>query len=40
MTEQLRKLGPLNLPKVFAEWDRELEPLAHRVQQQKEAAHA
>jgi F420-non-reducing hydrogenase iron-sulfur subunit len=39
MTEQLRALGPLGLPKQFEDWDRELEPLAHAAMNEKEAAH-
>ena len=41
MTEQVRTLGPLNLPGRRAEWDAELEAIAHAVQEEKtEAAHA
>ncbi len=32
MTEQVRKLGPLGLPKKFATWDKEMEGLAHAAQ--------
>jgi F420-non-reducing hydrogenase iron-sulfur subunit len=40
MTEQLRTLGPLALPRRFADWDKELEPLAHALASTEEAAHA
>ncbi|MCD6338306.1 MAG: hydrogenase iron-sulfur subunit [Verrucomicrobia bacterium] len=31
MTEQVRALGPLNLPGKFEEWDKEMEALAARI---------
>jgi F420-non-reducing hydrogenase iron-sulfur subunit len=44
MVEQVRQLGPLGLPKRFADWDAEMAHLEHAVQQQqpagKEVAHA
>ena len=33
MTEQIRALGPLGIPKKFAEWDKEMEELAEEVAQ-------
>ena len=33
MTEQIRALGPLGIPKKFAEWDKEMEELAKEVAQ-------
>jgi len=41
MTEQVRALGPLGIPKKFAEWDKEMEELAKEVaqaQQQQQTA--
>lgn len=40
MTEQIRALGPLGIPKKFAEWDKEIEELAEEVAQaqQEQAA--
>lgn len=32
MTQQLTKLGPLDIPKKFADWDQELEPLTREIQ--------
>jgi len=44
MTEQIRALGPLNLPRRFSEWDRELATLEAAVAsaeaKETEAAHA
>jgi F420-non-reducing hydrogenase iron-sulfur subunit len=40
MTEQVRALGPLGLPKKFAEWDKELESLEHEINGKGEAIHA
>jgi F420-non-reducing hydrogenase iron-sulfur subunit len=41
MVEQLQKLGPLDIPRRFEEWDREMEHLAETVQaKETEAAHA
>jgi len=38
MTEQLKALGPLGLPRKFAEWDREVIALAREVQDREAAA--
>lgn len=40
MTEQVRGLGPLGLPKKFVEWDKEMETLEHAVNGKEEAIHA
>ena len=40
MTEQVRVLGPLGLPKKFKDWDRELESLEQEVHGEEEAVHA
>jgi F420-non-reducing hydrogenase iron-sulfur subunit len=42
MVDQLRALGPLDLPGKFTEWDKEVEALQHHVDQanEKEAVHA
>ncbi len=38
MTEQLKALGPLGLPRKFAEWDREVIALAREVRDREAAA--
>lgn len=38
MTEQLQALGPLGLPRKFAEWDREVIALAREVRDREAAA--
>jgi F420-non-reducing hydrogenase iron-sulfur subunit len=40
MTEQVRKLGPLGLPKKFQEWDKEMDLLDQTVNGKEEAVHA
>ena len=40
MTEQVRALGPLGLPKKFEAWDREMNILEHNVIGKEEAVHA
>jgi F420-non-reducing hydrogenase iron-sulfur subunit len=40
MTEQVRALGPLGLPKKFAEWDKELESLEHEINGKGDTVHA
>jgi F420-non-reducing hydrogenase iron-sulfur subunit len=40
MTEQVRTLGPLGLPKKFQEWEKEMESLEQAVQGKEEAVHA
>ena len=40
MTEQVRVLGPLRLPKKFIEWDKELESLEHEINEKGETVHA
>jgi F420-non-reducing hydrogenase iron-sulfur subunit len=40
MTARVRALGPLGLPKRFAEWDEEMDGLAHAIAAQEEAVHA
>jgi hypothetical protein len=40
MTEQVRTLGPLGLPKKFEEWDTEMEVLERTVNGKEEAVHA
>ena len=40
MTEQVRVLGPLGLPKKFIEWDKELESLEHEINEKGETVHA
>jgi hypothetical protein len=40
MTESLRALGPLGLPKKFEEWDREIGILEEEVLGKEEAVHA
>jgi F420-non-reducing hydrogenase iron-sulfur subunit len=40
MTEQVRALGPLGLPKRFHEWDKEMETLEEEVRGKEEAVHA
>jgi F420-non-reducing hydrogenase iron-sulfur subunit len=40
MTEQVRALGPLGLPKKFKEWDKEMELLENEVNGKEEAVHA
>lgn len=38
MTEQIRKLGPLGLPKKFADWDSEISKLESEIKQKEETA--
>jgi len=40
MTARVRALGPLGLPKRFAEWDEEMDGLAHAIAEREEAVHA
>jgi len=42
MVEKVRALGPLDMPRRFKDWDKELEDLAHVVKksEKREAAHA
>ena len=40
MTEQVRALGPLGLPKKFEEWDKELESLEHEISGKGDTVHA
>jgi F420-non-reducing hydrogenase iron-sulfur subunit len=48
LTETITKLGPLNIPQKFVDWDKEMESFAHEVaakeqaqaQSGKEALHA
>jgi len=40
MTEQVRVLGPLRLPKKFIEWDKELESLEHEINEKGKTVHA
>ena len=40
MTEQVRVLGPLGLPKKFVEWDKELELLEHEINGKGDTVHA
>ena len=40
MVEQLRQLGPLNLPQKFVDWDKEMADLESHIQQQEQAAAA
>jgi F420-non-reducing hydrogenase iron-sulfur subunit len=40
MTDQVRALGPLGLPKKFAEWDKELELFEHEVNGKGDTVHA
>jgi F420-non-reducing hydrogenase iron-sulfur subunit len=40
MTEQVRALGSLGLPKKFADWDMELESLEHEINGKGETVHA
>ena len=40
MTEQVRTLGPLGLPKKFDEWDKEMTQLEEDVLGKEEAVHA
>lgn len=40
MTEQVRALGPLGLPRKFEEWDREMELLEGEVHGKEESVHA
>jgi len=40
MTEHVRKLGPLGLPKKFQEWDKEMEILERTVNGKEESVHA
>jgi F420-non-reducing hydrogenase iron-sulfur subunit len=38
MVEQLKKLGPLGLPRKFEEWDKEMEHLAGKLTAEEQAA--
>jgi F420-non-reducing hydrogenase iron-sulfur subunit len=40
MTEQVRALGPLGLPKMFEEWDKELVSLEHEINGKGDVVHA
>ena len=40
MTEQVRALGPLGLPKKFIEWDKELESLEVEINRKGDVVHA
>jgi F420-non-reducing hydrogenase iron-sulfur subunit len=40
MTEQVRALGPLGLPKKFTEWDKELESLEVEINRKGDVVHA
>ena len=40
MTEQVRALGPLGLPKKFEEWDKEMELIEQKVNGEEAAVHA
>jgi F420-non-reducing hydrogenase iron-sulfur subunit len=40
MTEQVRALGPLGLPKKFEEWDKEMTALEEEVLGKEDAVHA
>ena len=40
MTEQVRALGPLDVPEKFAEWDTELEQLEKEIQEAEAVTHA
>jgi F420-non-reducing hydrogenase iron-sulfur subunit len=40
MVEKIRALGPLSLPKHFAEWDEEMASLEEQVHEKEEAVHA
>lgn len=40
MTEQVRALGPLGLPKMFDEMDKEMEALEREIHEKEEAVHA
>jgi F420-non-reducing hydrogenase iron-sulfur subunit len=40
MTEQVRKLGPLGLPKQFEEWDKEMDSLENEIEGKEESVHA
>jgi F420-non-reducing hydrogenase iron-sulfur subunit len=40
MTEQVRELGPLGLPKKFTDWDKELELLEQAINGKGETIHA
>jgi F420-non-reducing hydrogenase iron-sulfur subunit len=40
MTARVRALGPLGLPKRFAEWDEEMDVLARAIAEREEAVHA
>lgn len=39
MTEKVRELGPLGLPKRFEEWDREIASLENQMKNQEEPSH-
>jgi F420-non-reducing hydrogenase iron-sulfur subunit len=39
MTDQVRKLGPLGLPKKFEDWDKELELLESEINRKGEVLH-
>ncbi len=38
MTEQIRALGPLDLPERFADWDREMDSLEHEIEVRQAAS--
>jgi hypothetical protein len=40
MVERLKKLGPLDLPRQFEQWDQEVASLQHKANQQEGTAHA
>ncbi len=40
MTEQVRELGPLGLPKKFEEMEKEMEALEREIHEKEEAVHA
>jgi len=40
MVTRIRALGPLGLPRRFAEWDKEMKSLEEQVQEKEEAVHA
>ncbi len=40
MVQQVKKLGPLGIPKRFEDWDKEMELLQEKLQGKEEAVHA
>jgi len=40
MTEQVRALGPLGMPKRFEEWNKEMESFENQIHGKEEAVHA